>query len=113
MIFNFQNLYNELKMEYELLIDNFIKNHNFREYFDIIDKLNRNCNKIIVETQIWKLEENKQVYVLTELLININIVNKLMIPVIPSKENTIKMFNISNNKPLKLDDIKFKMFDLI
>jgi methionyl-tRNA synthetase len=108
-----QNLYDELKMEYELLIDNFIKNHNFREYFDIIDKLNRNCNKIIVETQIWKLEKNKQVYVLTELLININIVNKLMIPVIPSKENTIKMFNISNDKPLKLENIKFKMFDLI
>jgi methionyl-tRNA synthetase len=103
------NLNNELKMEYELLIDNFIKNHNFKEYFDYIDKLNKMCNKIIVETELWKLNKNNQIYILTKLLIILNITNKLIIPVIPSKENTIIMFNL----PLKLYDIKFKMFDLL
>lgn len=103
------NLNNELKIDYELLIDNFIKNHNFKEYFDYIDKLNKMCNKIIVETELWKLNKNNQIYILTKLLIILNITNKLIIPVIPSKENTIIMFNL----PLKLYDIKFKMFDLL
>jgi methionyl-tRNA synthetase len=106
------NMYNELDLEYNNLIDNFIENHNFKEYFDFIDNLNRKCNKIIVENELWKLNKNEKVYLLTKLLVILNITNKLMIPVIPSKQKEIEMFNLSKHNKLLLENIKFKMFIL-
>jgi methionyl-tRNA synthetase len=90
---------------YDKILDDFILDIDISKYFENVFNIIKECNKDISEQEPWKKNKEERCEIITELLIKVKYINKLLYPIIPQKIREIenifdfgKNLNISTNK---------------
>lgn len=109
-----KNKYDIIKFNYNLYRETIEDNINIKKYMrNINDKLNY-LNKWIQDSMPWKKDEDEKIILLTDMLIQLDLILILMFPIIPDKINELRGYlglEQINKNVLNYYDLQIKILD--